>query len=136
MSRYFFSFILSWALLLPRVVGAAIVQCGNAPGTFCNFCDFFVVIKNVFDFLALQIAPVLAVVLIIFGGLLTMFGGGFPGTEQKPGLRGRGKRVISGTLFGLVIVLLSWIVVSTIINTLTGTDQPEGFQWPWYDPQC
>ena len=114
--------------------GTHIVTCsgiGDAAHAACNFCDIFVVIHNIFNFLALIIAPLLVIVMFIVGGLILMFGGG------SSTLLERGKSIIKGTLIGLVIILISWVVINTTINLLTGSDAvPEGFPWPWHSPSC
>ena len=109
-----------------------IVQCGNIGEAIgaCTFCDIFLVIHRIFNFLALTIAPLLVIVMFIAGGLILMFGGG------SSTLLERGKSIIKGTLIGLVIVLISWVIINSTINILAGTDTPEGFPWPWHSPAC
>lgn len=96
----------------------------------CKFCDIFLLINNIFDFLALVITPTLAVVAFLVGGLTIMFGG------ASTKARSTGKRIVTYTIIGVVVVLISWVLVNTTINILTGTDEPAGFPWPWHDPAC
>lgn len=130
-------------VLPPEGVGQGLVPCKGTSDSPCTFCHFFILIHNIFDFLALKVAPALSVAMLIAGGLILMFTGGFGGTETRPGPRALGMRIVRGAIIGLVIVLLSWVIVNTTINTIAGfgvesdvAGQPPGFPWPWNTPPC
>ena len=133
----FFS-VAAGTLVLPDGAAAAgLVPCGGAGEAPCQFCHLFVLIHNVYNFLALQITPALAVVLFLAGGAALMFSG------ANEGLKATGKRIILGTVIGVTLVLLSWVLVNTTINVIAGfgveseiAGQPAGFPWPWNAPDC
>lgn len=60
------------------------------------------------------VAGVLAVVLLIYGGYLYMTSGGDPGALTKA------KKTITGTIVGLVIVILASVIVNSIIKVING----------------
>lgn len=138
--------IVAFALLLPLgALGAAVglVPCGTSTTDPCQFCHLFVLIHNVYNFLALQITPALAVVMFVFGGLLLMFSGSDTVLSGGAKQSATAKRILTGTVMGVVLVLLSWILVNTTINVIAGfgveaeiAGQPAGFPWPWNAPVC
>jgi len=136
MGRFVLPMILLVVLLVPQLAfaQAPFVQCTGIPlpdGTSaCGFCDIFATINRIFNFLVIEIVPILAIIALIFGGLMLMFGGGSTKMQTL------GKGAIRGTLIGLVIVLTSWVIVNSTINILAGSDTPEGFPWPWHTPAC
>jgi len=57
----------------------------------------------------------LAVSLIIYGGFIWMTASGDPSKIEKA------KKIITGAVIGLIVILLSFIIVSFVINTFGGT---------------
>lgn len=96
----------------------------------CTFCSLFQLFQNVFNFITWTLAMPVAVVTFIIGGLMLMLGG------ASTTSRTRALSIIRGTLWGLLIILLSWVLVKTTINLLAGSDQPAGFPWPWNNVSC
>ena len=103
----------------------------------CQFCDLFTLAHNVFNFFTLLVTPALAVVLFLIGAFFLMFSGGSEAGRTK------GKKIMTGTVVGVVIVLLAWVAVNTTINVIAGfgiesdpAGQPGGFPWPWNRPDC
>lgn len=128
-------------LSAPFIVFAGLVPCGldrNDPTTSwndtlpCNFCDIFVLLHNIFWFITINLAAPLSVLLFMIGAFILMFSG------ANEGWKTRAKSILRGTLIGVIIVLLSWVIVNTTINVIAGstTGQPQGFPWPWNAPQC
>ncbi len=111
-----------------------IVSCGQGTGRFCQFCDIFLTIHNVFTFFVLQVTVPLATLMFIVGGLILMFGGG------SPSLLTKAKSILKFTLIGVLVVLLSWIIVNSLITILIGDDNlnttGKGPSWPWHTPVC
>jgi type IV secretory pathway VirB2 component (pilin) len=87
---------------------AALVPCGTDKA--CTVCDFFVLIKNIVDFLTEAVAMPVAVIILIYGGLTLLTSGG---SEDK--IR-KGKAALWQAVWGLIIVFAAWLIVDTIIK--------------------
>lgn len=72
--------------------------------------DFVPAVLNVMR-LVLGLAPLVAVVMLIFGGFMWMTSGG---DEER---LEQAKKTVSGALIGLVIIFLSWAIVNFVIRT-------------------
>ena len=128
--RYLFFILLIVFLIFPfRVLaqergflGGPIVPCEED----CTLCDFFVLARNVISLL-FELVLVIAPVFILIGGIFILTSGGLP---NRVGL---GKSIITYTIIGLIIALISWTVLNMVFNTLIGE---EGIPWPWHQPQC
>lgn len=107
---------------LAKTVG--LVPCG--PGTddpVCDVCDFFVMIKKIIDFMMIDIAPALALLLIVSGAVVMMTSGGSQQNYDK------GKDIIFKTIIGLLIIFGSWFIINIVMSISTGADT-------WYKIQC
>lgn len=101
-----------------------LVPCG--PGTddlVCDVCDFFVMIKKIIDFMMIDIAPALALLLIVSGAVVMMTSGGSQQNYDK------GKDIIFKTIIGLLIIFGSWFIINIVMSISTGADT-------WYKIQC
>ena len=122
-------FILSFTLMsLPLFVSYAqnavsenLIPCGQsvrgADGKMsitnpCDYNDFLLLIKKVFDFLAVKIAVPLAAATIVIGGAIMMMAG------SNSGKRDQAKKIIWAAVWGLVIVMTSVLIVKLIFDTL------------------
>lgn len=146
MQRLFIILISIAITAFPLVSSAGVVPCSGEivvdPATgkssikgLCGFCDLFLLVHNLFEFLAFKIAPALSVVVFLIGAFMLMFGG----ASEK--MKTDGKNAIRGAIIGIVIILLSWVIINTIINVLAeaggqGGGGNAGFPWPWYKPSC
>ncbi len=83
--------------------------------TTCTICHIAVLVINLTTFLMKNIAFPAAVLLITIGGLTLLTAG------PSEGRRTTGKKIITTTIVGLIIVLVAWIGVDTVIKVLTGT---------------
>lgn len=111
-----------------RVSSAAgLVQCNEQNPTSCSLCALFATIKSVYDFVT-QLAIVLAVGYIMYGGYQMMISG------ANPGLYAKGKGHIFQALLGLGIVLSAWFFVDILMRALTGSGDIYGA--PWRTLQC
>lgn len=82
------------------------------PRNLCAFLQLIVNIKN----LALMIGAPITVLFIIIGGVnLSVAGSSSPVVE-------RAKKMITGGIIGLVIVLCAWLIVGGVITALFGRD--------------
>ena len=96
-----------------------IVQCGRAandPGTAvdeskpCTTCDFVKMAKNAIDLILYMLTPILATFFFIWAGFLMLIAG------ANPGWYNQGKGIFTNTVWGVVIVLLAWVVANTFIQ--------------------
>lgn len=112
--------------LLATPASAALVPCGTSETkSQCTVCDFFLLVQNIFTFLTTQLAPPIAIAMIIIGGVVVMTAAGSERLKT-------GKTIITNALIGFGIVLMSWIVVNTIINIIFKVDSP----FPWNKVTC
>lgn len=88
---------------------------GKTPPTCNNLCDLIGVFINVV-YLLLSIAIfVIAPISVVAGGVMLMMAG------ANPEMLGRGKKVLTGAVIGLVIVLCSYLIVNTVLWALSIT---------------
>lgn len=78
----------------------------------CGKEDFYQLVYSVINF-GLKIATLLAVVYIMYGGILMLTAGG---DENKIS---QGKAAATSAVAGLFLVLISWMIVNTIITLFT-----------------
>ncbi len=82
-------------------------------GLNCSFCDLISLVSRLFN-TAYELAIAIATVLLLVGAIQIMISG------AKPGLLEKGKKTITGSVIGLVILFASWIIIDTVIKILTG----------------
>ena len=89
----------------------------------CTICHFFLMIKNILDF-ALKLAVVVAILFIVFGGLMYIFSTG------NEAMLTRAKSMIFWALGGFTLCFISWLIVAEIISIFgyTGSN--------WYEVDC
>ena len=86
--------------------GEGLVPCGT-DGCPCTLCHFFSMFKRIIDFIMIPLVPIIAVLMLVIGGLMFFFSAGSPGNLAKA------KSVITSTVLGLMIVYVAWIMVNT-----------------------
>ncbi|MBU4224093.1 pilin [Patescibacteria group bacterium] len=101
--------ILLPVMVFPIFVFAKLVPC-NGPD--CTVCHLFLGVKNIINFLSYNIAMPLAVLALIYGGVMILTSGG---SETR---RDKGKKAISAAIWGLIIVFASWLIIDTILGNL------------------
>jgi len=98
-----------------------IIQCGyNCPGIFpgdpnadcCTLCDAFETISRIINII-LMFGFILGGMFLVVAGII-MYAGG-----ASSGLLNRSKTIIKGVIYGLVIMLVSYLIVFTIIHFLS-----------------
>lgn len=114
---------------LPANAGG-LVPCGGPGEEMCTLCDFFKLGQNIINFLLEDVALPLTTVMIAVGGVTLAISGGSPKRLEL------GKKILTSAVIGLIVVLASWLIINTIINLLSGGEQPTGFPWPWNEIQC
>ena len=109
--KLFLISLLAGFILTPFVsLAVPLVPCGGEGENRCELCHIFVMIDRILDFIILRLTPVVAVLMLVIGGLMFFFAGTNPGTLETA------KKVITNTVIGLVIIFTAWIVISTFLN--------------------
>lgn len=92
----------------------------------CTRCDSFKLAHNVISFILYGLVPPVAAVLFIAGGLMILLAGAYPAWIAT------GKKIFWNTFIGLLIILASWLIVNTFIQSF-GPDQVKG---SWFKFTC
>jgi hypothetical protein len=140
MLKYLFFILIIVSLILPFQVSAAflsgpIVPCGREGQDPCTLCDFFKMANSIVNFL-LQLILIIAPIFILVGGVMILTSGGR--SDQVT----LGKKIITNTVIGVVIALLSWTIINEILIVLNGSITVEGkevgkiLDWPWNKIDC
>lgn len=95
----------------------------------CTLSDFLLVFKGLAD-LMLSVLGAIALLFFIIGGVIWLTSGGSSGQIEK------GKKILSGTVIGIIIVLGAWTLVNFIIVGLMPKGARETFfgtgESPWW----
>jgi amino acid transporter len=116
-SIFYFLFSISTAF------AAGLVPCGEE-GNPCTLCHLFKMGNRIIRYL-MEISIPLGVGFMVFGGVMMMLAGGSPQKLQKS------KDIIFSAVIGIIIVLVSWIILSTFFHLMTGK-----LDWPWQEIKC
>ncbi len=87
----------------------------------CHLCHLFIVFSNVISFVLVSLIPSLALIVIVFAGLLFMVKGNDPKSVQ------RATRAILYSAIGLFLAYFSWIIISILISSFMDWD----IDWRW-----
>ncbi|PCI29719.1 hypothetical protein COB52_02300 [Candidatus Kaiserbacteria bacterium] len=109
--------ILGVALIIPSVVfgghEGGIVPCHGAD---CGFDDLIQIGQDLLTFM-IGLGIIISAVMFAYAGWLFFSGGGNEAKITK------GKGIFTAVVIGLIILLVAWLVIDTLLKTLTG----EGF---------
>jgi len=126
---FLFSFI-----IIPTLAQAGLVPCGlsvDDPSTpknetlACGFCDFFKLIDNLFDFV-MRMVIVVATLMLVVGGVYFFFAGANPGALET------GKKIITSTIIGLVIIFSAFLIVGTVLSAIGLADWTQNIYKNWW----
>ncbi|KPJ56749.1 hypothetical protein AMJ49_04040 [Parcubacteria bacterium DG_74_2] len=95
----------------------------------CTLCHFFVMFDNIIDFFMFNLVPVIAVLMLVFGGFIFLISGESPRNVEW------GRSIITSTIKGLVIIFAAWLIVNTffvLIKVSDWTDLKSG----WFQVEC
>jgi len=124
------TFFLLFVFILPILIFAdvtkseettGLVKCGIATTSTgllanpCDFTDFIGLINGIIDWI-IGIATSIFTIMAVYGGFLYMTSG------ENPGNKAKAKSILWNTILGFVIILTSWLIVYTILNTLIPND--------------
>lgn len=76
----------------------------------CGFCDIAKLISNIFNFLRNNIAMPIAILMIIYGGVMMIFSGGNSKNIQK------GQKILTAAVIGFAIVLGVSLIINTVLT--------------------
>jgi hypothetical protein len=107
--------------------GDPLVPCGTSTTPLCQTCDLFKLAHNIIYFMLYIMVPI-AVLLFVFAGFLILLGG------ANPGLIGRGKVIFTNTFYGVIIILASFMITNSIIQSLAPSGLGSGTSW--WEFQC
>ena len=79
----------------------------------CTFCDVVKVGTNIFNFLRNSIAFPIAVLFILYGGVMMIFAGGSKAQAEN------GKKVLMAALIGFAIVLCVSLILNSVLMVLS-----------------
>ncbi len=79
----------------------------------CSFCDVVKVGTNIFNFLRNKIAFPIAVLFILYGGVLMIFAGGSKSQIEN------GKKILFAALIGFAIVLAVSLILNSVLIVLS-----------------
>ena len=102
-------------------VRGSLVTCGQYPDCRCEFIDFFILLRKVFDFIILYLMTPAAVLLFTFGGLLILL------SSFNQGWYSWGRSMIMGAAIAMVLILASWLIINIFLHAI-------GYNGPWSSP--
>jgi len=115
--RKYLALTLSIMLLTVPFIASAQGIVPDCAGSDCDWGDLITLGQNILN-LIVTIAVIASAVMFAYAGWLFFSDTGNASNVEK------GKKVFGAVVIGLVIVLVAWLVVDTILQTLTG----EGLQ--------
>ncbi len=119
---YFIPFIFYF-----KALGAeGLVPSGDDP---LGWCDLFLMIQTIINFLLYDIAIPFAVLAIAYAGFIYLFSGGEKNDIEKA------KNIFRQVFTGLLIAFAAWLMVDFIINWLA-PDFGAKTGSTWYQLQC
>ena len=108
-------FFLSLAGQVLAICTGSLVPCGGE-GNPCQFCHIFVLINNVISFILTCLAPIIAGLMLVIGGLYLLAAGPSPENVSKA------KSVITSAVIGLVIIFVAWVFLNTFLAAIGVAD--------------
>lgn len=103
-----------------------LVPCGTT-GCPCQPCDFFAIIDHALDFILFRMVPVIAILLLVIGGIMFFFAG------TDPGMFGKAKAIITSTIIGLAIIFTSFLIIGTILSAIGLASWTQDFYHNWWE---
>ena len=99
----------------------------------CTFCHLFVMLDGIIDFVLLQLVPVIAVLMLVIGGVMFALAGftewGLPFTFEQA------KKLMTSVVIGLVIIFAAWLIIDLFFRVI-GVVEWTGLQSGWFSIKC
>jgi hypothetical protein len=104
--------------------------CGGTAGTQpCTLCHLLVLLSNIYNLL-LSLLIIVALLFITIGGVMYIVSAG------NPNLKSIAKKIITRTLTGFAIFLLSWLIVYTVLVFISANQSQLGTGGNWWEFTC
>ncbi len=87
----------------------------SVPKTCSNLCDLVQTFVNIIYFVMSVALFIVAPILVMVGAIMIIFAG------ANPGMLENGKKTITSTVIGIVIILCSYVIISTFLYALNIT---------------
>jgi len=116
------------------------------PGDPCSWDDLVGTIRRVINVIVVVLAPTLALLFVLLGGFMMMFGGPFPDRVSA------GKNMITTALVGYILVLVSGFIIDLVLGVFqvkahipeavqqrlntTRTDCADAWAFGYNPPEC
>lgn len=130
MRRFTFFIIVATVIFLPTAAHAVtwlpVVPCGSSGQAPCSPCHLFQAFHNVIDLVLYGMTGPVAAFLIVWAGGMMLLSAGSAIRFSN------GKKMLTNTLIGVTIILLSWVFVNFIIKSLATGNQGDS----WYQFTC
>ena len=131
-------FVILFLLGIPLMSAqASLVVCGlseDDPKTTtinekqeCTPCLILVQFKRFIDFIALELTPIFAAVMIVIAGLVIILGG------ANPELISTGRKMFTNTMIGVLIIYASFMVTNFTLRAVAGDNNVAD---SWYKLEC
>jgi hypothetical protein len=91
-------------------VGSPTVAGGGITNPCQNLCDLVAQAANMIYYAIAVVLWIITPIMVTVGGLFIMLGG------ANPEMIGRGKKMITNTVWSVVIVLCAWLIVFAFVN--------------------
>lgn len=98
----------------PEVSGgtSGFILCGANGPAGCTFTDLLTLVKNVLDFIIMDIIAVLATIVIIYAGIMTIYEG-YQGKEVT-----KYKQMLGNVILGMIFAFGSYAIVKSLLLML------------------
>jgi hypothetical protein len=103
-----------------------LVPCGTE-GCPCKFCHFFVMFDRIVDFVLFKLVPPIAVLMLLIGGAMFIFGGGSPAIVTK------GKNIMTSVAIGLIIIFVAYLVIGLFLHMIGLNDWTTDIYRSWWE---
>jgi hypothetical protein len=128
--RLFATLFLLVFMLMPHAAEAVswipIVPCGSTGQEPCSPCHLFEGVKNVTDLILFGVTGPIAAFMVVLAGGMMLIGG------ANPAQYSRGKALLTNTLIGVTIILLSWAATNFLIKSISTGSTNDA----WYEFTC
>jgi hypothetical protein len=104
----------------------------------CQLCHLFVMFQGIVNFLLTTIVPVVAVLMIVIGGLMLMFAHFelIPkGSAGDSALISMAKSLFTYTIVGLIVIYGAWLLINLFFQ-LIGVADWTGLRERWWQINC
>ena len=133
---FFFSFFtaVAWANASgDKCPSGGLVPCGG-PECPCTLCHFFLMLKNIYEFLLFDIIPPLAILMVAIGGFFLIVAYASP-IEGGPDMINRAKRIFKAVVFGILISYGAWLIINLFFQVI-GVAIWQGPDEGWWKIEC